>query len=301
VIVSGISFVSDEYFAANSFVEESTSFGMTNVSNALLLDQRRFGLNGTGYSIPVSTGRYNVTLGFTEIYYTTVGKRIFSVSLEDDFVIRKLDIRSRISNLGDFLQLNFTVDVYDGLLDILFFADTDFAVISCFMIVQDSSVTLPSSPNPTNLLAALDCGGNVSLLDSNNTLWNSDKDSSFSSSSITGVANSMLLESLQYRYLWSERVFPVNNTGYELPYSGNLTVNLWFVDFYFTAKNQRVFDVILEGSVVLSEFDIIGTTGSQTVPIMKSFQVQVNDGSLSITFVSYINYATISGIEIYQQ
>ncbi len=44
------------------------------------------------YSIPLANGNYDVTLKFSEIYYTAPGQRVFNVSIEGKQVISNLDI-----------------------------------------------------------------------------------------------------------------------------------------------------------------------------------------------------------------
>jgi len=92
--------------------------------------------------------------------------------------------------------------------------------------------------------------------------------------------------------------FPVPN--------GNYSVWLHFAEIYFGATGGypalsdtglRKFDVKIEDELKLTDFDIIKETGSMS-SIKKSFNVLVTDGSLSIDFISKVNRAKISAIEI---
>jgi fibronectin type 3 domain-containing protein len=78
------------------------------------------------------------------------------------------------------------------------------------------------------------------------------------------------------------------------------TVRLHFCETYFTSANQRVFDVTLNGTVVLPSFDIWVQAGNkQNKAVAKSFTVNANsNGAYIITFKKDTNSAWVSGIEV---
>ena len=65
----------------------------------------RFGMNGYRFTVP--NGIYTVTLHFVEPEYTAVGKRIFSVRLQEREVVQHLDLFARV---GQFAALKMTFD-----------------------------------------------------------------------------------------------------------------------------------------------------------------------------------------------
>ena len=88
--------------------------------------------------------------------------------------------------------------------------------------------------------------------------------------------------------------FPVTN--------GQYTVILHFAEIYFTAFNNRVFDVSLEGVKVLDNYDIFRKVGANTATT-ETFPVNVADGTLNIYFSSLVadggaNNPKVSAIEI---
>ncbi len=95
-------------------------------------------------------------------------------------------------------------------------------------------------------------------------------------------------------------------TGPELMYSfrlpaGDYIVRLHFAEFYTetTQVGDRVFDVAIEGQIVLDDFDMIADSGFETA-IIKEFVVPVTDGTLNIEFLHGVENPKISGIEVYE-
>jgi len=72
------------------------------------------------------------------------------------------------------------------------------------------------------------------------------------------------------------------NFAYHIPvYPGAYTVELHFADTYNSAPGQRIFNVAIEGTTVLQDFDIIATAGANAA-LIRTFDVTVADGVLDI-------------------
>ncbi|MEQ8766868.1 MAG: malectin domain-containing carbohydrate-binding protein, partial [Planctomycetota bacterium] len=69
------------------------------------------------------------------------------------------------------------------------------------------------------------------------------------------------------------------------------------IDPRAASPGARVFDVSLEGAVVLDDYDIFSAVGFKT-PDIHSFEVVVFDGELTIAFESVAGNAKVSGVEI---
>ncbi len=79
--------------------------------------------------------------------------------------------------------------------------------------------------------------------------------------------------------------------------AGNYIVRLYFAELYFTAVGQRSFDVRIEGTTVLNDYDML-TEGPQYTGIMKSFNT-TSDATLNIVFApGPANNAKVNAIEI---
>ncbi|MGB3773708.1 MAG: PKD domain-containing protein, partial [Leeuwenhoekiella sp.] len=90
---------------------------------------------------------------------------------------------------------------------------------------------------------------------------------------------------------------------------GTYNVNLYFAEIYWGANGggaggnrKRVFDVILNGDLILNNYDINADVGPQT-EVVKTYEVTVTNGQLNINFsalsnVGGINQPKLSGIEV---
>lgn len=102
--------------------------------------------------------------------------------------------------------------------------------------------------------------------------------------------------------LYQTETWSRNRFQYEIPVNnGVYRVKLHFAEIYekIIAQDQRVFDVQLEGSTVLADFDIFSETGSQYHAYTKEFFVAVTDGALSLSTSSQVQSPQISAFEIW--
>ncbi|UOQ68636.1 malectin domain-containing carbohydrate-binding protein [Hymenobacter volaticus] len=121
-------FAADQYYNGNS-----QTYGNTNpiggTEDDALYQAERYG-TAFGYAFPVSSGQqYRVVLHFAEIYATTVGQRVFDVSLEGNKVLDNYDIFKKVGTnvattetftttvADDVLNLNFSSLAADGGVD----------------------------------------------------------------------------------------------------------------------------------------------------------------------------------------
>jgi hypothetical protein len=78
------------------------------------------------------------------------------------------------------------------------------------------------------------------------------------------------------------------------------TVTLYFVEHYFSAAGQRLFNVIIDGSQVLSEFDIFADAGGQYIAVQHSFTTTANSsGQVVVQFATgSANSPMVNGIVV---
>jgi predicted esterase len=79
--------------------------------------------------------------------------------------------------------------------------------------------------------------------------------------------------------------------------SGTYTVKFYFTELFHNSVGKRVFNVDLEGSRVITNFDILASVPKFTA-LERSFTTTVSDGTLNIGFVPVVDNATMSAIEI---
>ncbi|KAK8481261.1 hypothetical protein V6N11_038009 [Hibiscus sabdariffa] len=71
--------------------------------------------------------------------------------------------------------------------------------------------------------------------------------------------------------------------------NANYTVNLYFAEIQFSDQNysslgRRIFDVYIQGQLVLKDFNIKEEAGGAGIPIVRNFTETVTDGTLEIHF-----------------
>ena len=91
-----------------------------------------------------------------------------------------------------------------------------------------------------------------------------------------------------------------NNSGYKFDVAnGTYQVTLKMVEDWANAAGQRKFDVRIEGTAVLSAFDIFAACGAFTA-CDRTFSTTVSDGQLNVQFTMNggANYATVSAVQV---
>jgi hypothetical protein len=77
------------------------------------------------------------------------------------------------------------------------------------------------------------------------------------------------------------------------------TVRLHFAETYFSTTGSRTFNVSINGTRVLTNFDIVAAGGAKNTVVVQQFTLPASStGDYLITFASVVNQALVSGIEI---
>ncbi len=112
--------------------------------------------------------------------------------------------------------------------------------------------------------------------------------------STTGVANAAPAGVYQ-----TERYGNVTYTFAGLAPGNAYTVRLHFAEIWFTASGQRSFNVAINGTQVISNFDIFATAGGANIAVVRDFAATADSsGKISIQYTSLVDNAKSSGIEI---
>jgi chitinase len=139
--------------------------------------------------------------------------------------------------------------------------------------------------------------GGASFVDPSGQTWAADNGftGGFTWSTTASVLNtnsSTLYQTCRYAYSFGY-TFAVPN--------GNYNVTLKFAEPSFTLPGQRVFNVALNGTAVLTNFDIVAQAGFLRA-IDKTFPVSVSNGAIAIQFSQgSANAPLVSAIEILSQ
>ncbi len=94
----------------------------------------------------------------------------------------------------------------------------------------------------------------------------------------------------------SERWFSF--IAYAIPVEAGRDFNLTlkFAEIYFSTAGSRIFDVYVEGTKYLSDFDMVAASGGQNIAIDTTIPVSSSDGIINIELVSSLDNAAIKGI-----
>jgi beta-glucanase (GH16 family) len=94
----------------------------------------------------------------------------------------------------------------------------------------------------------------------------------------------------------------VGNFTYTIPgfpAGSSHTVRLHFAETFFSSAGSRTFNVSINGTQVLSNFDIFAAAGAKNKAIVKQFTVNANSsGQYVVQFTSVVNQSLLSGIEV---
>ncbi|HEV8000328.1 MAG TPA: malectin domain-containing carbohydrate-binding protein, partial [Planctomycetaceae bacterium] len=155
----------------------------------------------------------------------------------------------------------------------------------------------PQSPQTGSLVLAISAGGPASGSFVADTDFSGGTVSGGTKATIktTGVTNPPPQSVLQHgRY--GNMTYTVPN----LTAGASYTVRLDFVEYAFNAAGSRVFNVAINGTQVLSDFDIWSAAGGENIALAKLFTATASSaGKITITFTSVVNNSMINGIEIY--
>jgi hypothetical protein len=111
---------------------------------------------------------------------------------------------------------------------------------------------------------------------------------------ISGITNPAPMAVYQ-----SERYGTSTYTLPNLTVGTQYTVRLHFAELYWTATGKRKFNVVINGTTVLSSFDVYAAAGARYKAVLREFTATPNaSGQIVINFNTVTDNATIEGIEI---
>jgi hypothetical protein len=127
-------------------------------------------------------------------------------------------------------------------------------------------------------------------------LWSADQFSS--GGNLTGYGPIGIASTADPELYRTERWGPMS---YNIPLSlGRYRVTLYFAENwdFVDAPGIRVFNVDLEASRMLTNFDVFAEAGQRNKAVLKSRDVMVSDGTLNIDFTAVAANPMINAIEV---
>ncbi len=289
-------------FAADvDFVGGSTSTStaavdtsaVTNPAPMAVYQSRRFG-NFT-YTLPGFTAgsAHTVRLHFSENFFTAAGQRVFNVSINGTQVLTNFDIFAAAGAQNKAVIREFVVNAdSSGRYVIQFTAVVNNASVSGIEIASASTsgpIDINSGGSAVSpFVADADFSGGATINHANTI-------------DLSGATNPAPMAVYQ-----TARVTATTGAGTTFSYTipgltagSSHTVRLHFAETFWTAAGQRVFNVSINGTQVLANFDIFATAGAMNKAVIRQFTATANgSGQISLVFTTVTDKALISGIEV---
>ena len=160
------------------------------------------------------------------------------------------------------------------------------------VVVSPIVEAVPTPVTSKGIVFAINAGGGAYTSVREGIAYAADKNFSGGSTYKTSSAISNTQDDPLYQ---SERY---GNFAYSVPVaSGTYEVTFRFAEVYHSAKGKRSFDTFIEGSELISNFDIYAVSGKNIAyDVVKT--VQVTDGVLNINFKSEVDNAKLSAFHV---
>jgi hypothetical protein len=274
-----------------------TTTGVTNPAPQAVYQTNRYG-NFT-YTIPgLNAGKsYTVRLHFAEEYWTAAGKRVFNVSLNGTQVLTNFDIFATAGAEYKAVVEQFAATASTGgTIGIQFASVVDNAQVNGIEVLGSSSPTPTPTPTPPPTGSMqINCGGPaVAPFVADTDFTGGTAVTHANTINTSGVSNPAPVAVYQ-----SNRF---GNFTYIIPgltAGKSYTVRLHFAEIYWTAAGQRIFNVSINSTQVLTNFDIIAAAGAANKAVMEQFTATASaSGTITIQFITVKDNAQVNGIEI---
>jgi hypothetical protein len=141
----------------------------------------------------------------------------------------------------------------------------------------------------------IDCGSYQSYTASDGTVWSADEyyaggQQQYSSYNVSGTVDSPLYRTARSGYY--------GDFSYAIPVAnGQYTVTLRFAEIQYWAVGQRVFNVAINGTAILTNFDLVAN-GAYFTALDKQFAVVVTNGVIQINVHGVVNAGLLNAIQI---
>ena len=114
-------------------------------------------------------------------------------------------------------------------------------------------------------------------------------------STTSAIANATNAPQATYQ---TRRYAPTLTYNFPAVLDGTYTIRLHFAELYYGAAGRRIFNVAIEGSTRLTNFDIYQAAGGKNRAVVRTFENVAVSGGLQIQGVASVDGAQFNGIEI---
>jgi len=268
--------------------------GVTNPAPEAVYQSNHFGNFTYSFGGLTAGSSQTIRLHFAETYWTAVGSRIFNVSINGAQVLTNFDIVSAAGAANKAVIEQFTANADSGgRVTIQFATVKDNAQVNGIEVLPSSSPPPPPPPPPASVL--INSGGPAV------GSWSADADSVGG----TAVTTTKTVDLTGVTSPAPEAVYQSNRFGnFTYTISGytagqSKTIRLHFAETYWTAVGSRIFNVLINGTKVLTNFDIVSAAGAANKAVIEQFTANADSsGKFTIQFVTVKDNAQVNGIEI---
>ncbi len=253
------------------------------------------------YVIPGLTvgTQYTVRLHFAETYFTAARQRIFNVAINDVVKLPNFDIVAAAGAPNTANVQSFTVAAVavpngaGGQIVIAFTAGSiDQPKVNA---IEVAPLAPPPAPITVTRLFAINAGGPATT--------NFAADQNFTGGGLgqpsnQTVATANIVNAADPAVYQTGREGAFQYTFVGLTPNANYEVRLHFAETYFSQPQQRMFNVAINGTNVLPNFDIVAAGGANTAVVRSFTQLPVN-GQIVVSFTpGSVDQAKLDGIEL---
>ena len=295
------SFVADNDFTGGGVYAPGLTVtvpaGLANPAPAAVYQTARQG--AITYTLPglVAGNSYTVRLHFAELYFSGTGQRLFNVAINGARVLTNFDIVAAAGNKS----LTAVVESFANITPV----NNQIVITFSNGITNQPMVNgvelLTSGTLPPPVGTAIDAGSTAAV-------GSFGADADFNGGSIyapglpvtvpAGLVNAAPAAVYQTA---REGVSTYTIPGFVKNSTGH-TVTLHFAELYFSGTGQRLFNVAINGTPVLTNFDIVAAAGNKglTAVVEPFTNITANSsGQIVITFTNgAVNQPTVNGIAV---
>jgi ribosomal protein S8 len=223
---------------------------------------------------------YTVQLHFAEFYYTQPGERQFNMAINGTPVLSNFDIVGEAGGPNIAIVESFTATA-NGTGQIVVSSSNGAADNPKISGISVTSSSGSSGPAPGSGSSVQIAAGSSAAIGS----WSSDQEYSGGGTySTTSAINTSAPNSAPQAVYQNERYGNFTYTLANLTPNASYTVQLHFAEIYYTQAGQRQFNMAINGTPVLSNFDIVGEAGGPDIAIVKSFTATANSaGQIAVS------------------
>ncbi len=274
-------FASDQYYTTTGLTySTTTTMDTSRVSNPapqVCYQSERFTTSGgpLTYAVPNLTpgSSYTVRLHFAEVWWTAANQRVMNISINGNAVQNNFDLVAEAGGRYKALVKEFTAAAdSSGTMTISLGRVQGNPALNALEIVRKVS-----QPVRTN------CGGAASATFSADQYYTTtgltySTTTTMDTSRVSNPAPQVCYQSERFTTSGGPLTYAVPN----LTPGSSYTVRLHFAEVWWTAANQRVMNISINGNAVQNNFDLVAEAGGRYKALVKEFTATA-DSSGKIT------------------